>query len=182
MKYPSFRTIRVDDSGMTLIEVMLYVAIVGSVLLALTGLFSLVVSSREMDGTRSEVESMGNEVVKFTSIVVRNGSEVLDPPMGTNSSVLSVASSQQDRDPTDMYIEDGVIYAKVGTGIPVALTSGRVIASDLIFEHFSSEDTSSLVRVSFTITHINDDGRTEYEYSKLFRGAAVLRSFSSSPI
>lgn len=55
------------------------------------------------------------------------------------------------------------------------LINSRVTVSNLTFSNLSRPGTPGTVRIQFTLTHINPEGRQEYNFSKTFYDTATLR-------
>ncbi len=138
------------NRGFTLIELLLYVAIVGAIIFSVAGFLSLLMQSRVKNQTIAEVEQQGVVVMQTITQAGRNATSV----NFTNAFDIS----------------GGVIRENT-----VALTNSRVVASGLTFQNLSRVGTPGTIRVQFTLTHINPEGRNEYNYSKTFYGTSSVR-------
>ena len=138
------------QKGFTLIELLLYVSIVGAIIVAVAGFLSLRMQSRVKKQAISEVEQQGVQVMQVSTQNGRNA---------TNINFSSVCD-----------LSGGTIRQNT-----IALTNSRVVASNLTFQNLSRTGTPGTIRVQFTLTHINPEGRNEYNYSKTFYGSASLR-------
>ncbi len=136
--------------GFTLIELLLYVAIVGAIVFSIAGFLSLLMQSRVKNQTIAEVEQQGTAVMQIITQSGRNATSV----NFTNAFDIS----------------GGVIREN-----SVALTNSRVVASGLTFQNLSRAGTPGTTRIQFTLTHINPEGRNEYNYSKTFYGTSSVR-------
>lgn len=143
-----------SKGGFTLIELLLYVSIVGAIIFSIAGFLSLLMQSRVKNQVISEVEQQGVQVMQVITQTGRNA---------TNVNFTSAFD-----------LSGGVIRMDDGGG-PVALTNSRVTASGLTFQNLSRSGTPGTMRVQFTLTHVNPEGRNEYNYSKTFIGSATLR-------
>lgn len=162
-------------TGFTLIELLLYVGMAGSLLL-LTSLFlSLLLQAKVKNQTIAEVEQQGLLLSQHISQVVRNSQSVSSPTPGTSATSLVVDVVDPLLDPTTLVATSGVVTIATGLNGPVPLTNNRVTISDLIFENLSRSGASDIIRVSFTISYINNNGRNEYSYEKSFITSATVR-------
>ena len=142
--------LRAMRKGFTLIEPLLYVSIVGAIIFSVAGFLSLLMQSRVKNQAISEVEQQGGQFMQLVTQTGRNATNI------NFSSVFDLSG--------------GTIRENT-----IALTNSRVVASNLTFQNLSRTGTPGTIRVQFTLTHINPEGRNEYNYSKTFYGSASLR-------
>ncbi len=163
------------QSGFTLLESMLYIAIAAVVVMGSTFFYQILLESRIKNQTIAEVEQQGAKVMRLMTETVRNASAINQPPEGEKDSTLSLATYSGVTDPTIFAVSDGVIGIQEGSGKPVSLTNSRISVSDLMFHNVSRSGTPGIVRLEFTLTYVNASGRNEYAYSKTFSSSAALR-------
>ncbi len=163
------------NSGLTLIELLLYVAISSVLLLVISFFLFTLLQSRIKNQTIAEVEQQGLQVVQVITQTARNATGINTPGDGTSGSSLSLGVIAGVNDPSVFDSSGGVIRIKEGAGSAVALTNSRVSVSSLTFQNLSRNNTLGTIRVQFTLTHINSAGRNEYSFSKTFTGSATLR-------
>ena len=118
-----------------------------------------------------EVEEQGAHVMNLITQTIRNAEAIIAPLPGS----LTVNVVNAADDPTLFDLSGEALRITEGIQSPVLLTNTRVIVSDLIFQNLSRPDTPGIVRVQFTLQHINTEGRYEYNYQKTFYGSASLR-------
>ena len=163
--------------GFTLIELILYVGLAAVMILAVSIFLSTMLQSRVRNQTVLEVESQGIQVMQRILQVVRNSLAVNSPLEGLSDSSLSMDVLTLALNPTIFDISGGVIRMHEGLGTPIPLTSSRVIASNLIFRNLSKNGTPGTIQLQFTLTHLNQEGRYEYDYSEVFIGSATLKAY-----
>jgi Tfp pilus assembly protein PilW len=161
--------------GFTLIELLLYVTITGMVLLGVSVFFAIQITARIQHQTISEVESQGVAVMQIISQTVRNAETITSPTQGLSTATTTLDVVTVAKDPTLFDLTAGVIRITEGTSTVLALTNSRVTASDLSFQNVSRNNTPGTLRVQFTLTHINNEGRKEYDYAQTFYETASLR-------
>ena len=142
--------LRAMRKGFTLIELLLYVSIVGAIIFSVAGFLSLLMQSRVKNQAISEVEQQGVQVMQIIT------------QTGRNTTNINFSSAFD--------LSGGAIRENA-----IALPNSRVVASNLTFQNLSHTGTPGTIRVQFTLTHINPEGRNEYNYSKTFYGSASLR-------
>lgn len=152
-----------NSQGFTLVELLLYVSIVGVIIFSVAGLLFLLFESRVKNQTIAEVEQQGIQVMQIITQTVRNVSTISSPTQGVNAVSLTVGASTFD-------LSGGTIRADA-----IALTNARVTASNISFYNLSRSGTDGTIRIQYTLTHLNPSGRNEYDYQKTFYGSASLR-------
>lgn len=138
------------QSGFTLVELLLYVGIIGAVVLSSASFLSLLMQSRVKNQTIAEVEQQGIQIMQIITQTGRNADDISFT--------------------TAFDLSDGTIRQNA-----IALTNSRVVASNLTFQNLSHAGTPGTIRVQFTLTHVNPEGRNEYDFSKTYYGTATLR-------
>lgn len=159
-----------ENSGFTLVEVVLYL-VISSTILMISSFFAFsLFGSRVASQTASEVEQQGIRVTREITQAVRNAEGVVSPNPGNETSFLILGDTTIEFD-----LSGGSIRVSEGGGPAISLTNSRVIASDLKFQNLSRAGTPGTIRVSFVLTHVNPDGRKEYDFAKTFHNSASLR-------
>lgn len=163
------------NAGFTLIELVLYVAISGFILLAVSLFLQALLESRIKNQTIAEVEQQGIQVMQLITQTLRNGDKISSPVQGTSAASLSVYTYAAINNPTVFDLSGGAIRISEGSAAAVSLTNSRVVVSGVRFSNFSRSGTPGIVRIQFTVTHLNPSGRSEYDFSKTFISSASLR-------
>lgn len=161
--------------GFTLIELLLYLGLASAMMLVLVAFFSTMLSARVKNQAIAEVEEQGAQVLDIITQDVRNADNINSPAVGASAAVMSLDTVPAWSDPTVFDLSSGAIRMKQGNGPATALTNARVTVSGLTFQNLSRSGTPGTIRVTFTLSHVNPNGRNEYEYSKIFYGSASLR-------
>ena len=164
-----------NSKGFTLIELLLYVSLSAILLLIISVFLSFLLQSRIKNQSIAEVEQQGLQIMQLTTQTVRNAETIASPVAGTSASSLTLDVVTVAKDPTIFDLSSGIIRIKEGTDSAIPLTNSRVIASGLTFQNLSRASTPGTVRIQFTLTHVNPEGRNEYSFSKTFTGSATLR-------
>lgn len=157
-----------NQNGFTLVELLLYISIVGAIVLSIAGFLSLLMQSRVKNQTIAEVEQQGVQVMQIITQTGRNAAAINSPSTGSSASSLSV-------DTTVFDLSGDAIRIIEGAGSPITLTNSRVAASSLTFINLSRTGTPGIIKIQFTLTHVNSEGRQEYNFNKTFYGSATLR-------
>lgn len=161
-----------SSHGYTLIELLLYIAISSSILLALAGFFGMSISARVKNQSIAEVNQQGSFLLETIATAVRNSTAITAPAVGGSAGMLSITTTAN---PATFSVTDGTLNITEGTAAPVALSSSQVQVSDLIFKNLSRAATPGLVQVSFTVGRSNPNNQSEYEYRRTFTTSIARR-------
>ncbi len=162
-------------AGVTLIEFLLYIALTSFILVFISVSLSATLQSRVKNETISNVDQEGGQTMAFVMQSIRSALAVNTPATSTSASLLSLHMADSAADPRIFDVASGTMRVIEGAGSPVALTSGRVTISGLTFSNVSRPGTRGVIRVQFTVAHVNPAGKSEYEYAKEFISSASLR-------
>lgn len=164
-----------NSAGFTLIELLLYIGIASTILLVSTLFLNTLLESRVKNQTIAEVEQQGLQVMQQITQAVRNAESITSPTPGNSGVSLTLDVVNASDNPTVFDLSSDEIRITEGAGSAIALTNSRVTASSLSFQNLSRADTPGIMRISFTLTHINPEGRQEYDFEKTFYASASLR-------
>lgn len=159
----------------TLVEVLLYIALSSVILAVLVAFIGLILQTRARSQTIAEVHQQGDVIMQSILQTVRNAEGINSPTPGNTANTLSVDAVVASIDP--------IVYALSGTDLTVTedinpaqtLNSNRVEISNLTFSNLSRAGTPGIVRIQFTVSYVNPDGRYEQDYSQIFYGTAAIR-------
>lgn len=163
------------NKGFTLVELIIYVALLAVLLMAAVGLLALVLQSRVRSQVIIEVEQQGDQLLYLINQTIRNSEGVNSPLPNASSALLSLNLVDLAKDPTIFQISGGAITIQEGVSTPETLTSSRLVVSDLKFSNYSLNGTPGSLLIEFNLAQVNPDGRPEYNYQKRFYGSASLR-------
>lgn len=164
-----------SSAGFTLVELLLYIALAGILLTAFTAFSTLVIRSRIKHQSVSEVEEQSTQLMYFITQAIRNSEEVATPAPGANSNTLSITVTSSAHNPTVFDLAAGAVRITEGTNTPIILTSPLITISDLQFSNLPLGVTSGTVRIRFTARRVNPNNVNEYDFTKVFTGAAGIR-------
>lgn len=163
------------QKGFTLVELLLYIAIVSIIVFSSASLLQFTLESRVKNQTIAEVEQEGVQVMQLITQTIRNGTAINLPTIGNSSALLSINVVTGANSPTIFDLSSGRVRIKEGSGVATNLTSSKVTVTNLNFQNLSRTSTPNTIRISFTISYVNTSGRSEYTYSKTFYGSTNLR-------
>lgn len=159
----------------TIIELLLYIALVSVLLLSLSAFWANTIQSRIKTQTISEVDEVGTQAMNLITQSIRNADSVTTPAVGTSGAGLTLTMATAGVNPTVFDLSSGVIRVTEGATPAVNIISDKLAITNLSFQNLSGVGSPGVVRVSFTVTYKNTSGRNEYDYSKTFYNTASVR-------
>ncbi|KKQ98559.1 MAG: hypothetical protein UT24_C0009G0059 [Candidatus Woesebacteria bacterium GW2011_GWB1_39_12] len=156
--------------GFTLVELILYIAIVTMFMTGVIYFTSDIVYGRVRSQVHQEVNQNMRLAVKIIMYEIRNASGV----NSVSASSISLASTDAGRNPTviDRDVSSGRLRIGYG-GNQYFLTSNKVTVTALNFTDFSTAGSTN-VRFSITIEATGD--RQEFQKSETYETSVELRS------
>src|SRR5205814_1237285 len=158
-----------------LIELLLYVSIVGSLLVAIVMFFGVAADTRVKNQSISEVDQQGTAAMEYLTATIRNATSITAPAAAGNAAALTLVVPTASLSPTIFDLTGSTLEVKEGAAAAVPLTNGKIQISSLTFKNLSRSGTTGIVQISFTIARINTANRNEYDYQKTFVSSAALR-------
>lgn len=166
---------RTHKRGFTLIEILLGIALMGIIILVLTGLLFLLFQAQVKHQVISEVEYQGAFIIKKITQTIHNADSISSPLPGTQGSSLSLAMISASKNPTIFDLSNSHIRITEGTGSAISLSSSRVHITNFQITHLSQSQTPGSLRIQYTISADNPANLQEYSYEKTFYATASLR-------
>ena len=175
-KKPSSHRAARLTGGVSLMELLIYIAILSVILLVISSAFISISKTGGSVDARTEVNSntrfASNRIIQD----IKSASAVSVPAVvGGTAATLELTVSGD----TILYdISAGQLRRKVNTGTPEPVTSNLVTVSSPIFtrlENFNSvfQATTTTVDINMTVTHVNTG--SDYNYSSVINTTAALR-------
>jgi len=162
--------------GFTLIELLLYMAISSIIMTATVALLLLMLSAREQNQAVGEVEGQGAFVMQEIGESIRNAASITTPLPAAAANSLTLQETDTTKSPTVYALASGVVSVTEGNTKAIALNSNAISISNLSFQNLSlAGTTSQIIRVTFTVTYVNNTGRPELDYAKTFYNSYSLR-------
>jgi prepilin-type N-terminal cleavage/methylation domain-containing protein len=156
------------QSGFTLVELLLYSVLIGVLVLAASGVLTILQRQMVRSQVIREVEEQGTAVMQIINQTIRNSTGITSPSTGSSGSSLTITVSTVGSSPTVIDLASGVLRITEGAGSPIALTSSKVTVSSLTFNNYSRASTPGTVRITFTVSYNTTGAPAEYTYSKTF--------------
>jgi Tfp pilus assembly protein PilW len=168
-------------SAFTLIEFLIYIAIISSILVLISGFFWNIIFGSIKENAYQEVQQNGRFVLTKITQEIKKATGINSPSAGGSANSLSLAMSSPSLNPTVFDLADGKLRITQGTNPPIELTTDEVIVSNLKFTNLSYEATPGTIRIEMTISYLNPANRTEYQASIDLKTTVSLVPGGASP-
>lgn len=163
------------QKGFTLVELLLYTALIGMVVLTAAVLLSVMQKQKIRDQVIREVEEQGLASMQVMTQTIRNSTLINSPAASASAGILSINVPTAGLSPTTFGLSSGSITMTEGSNPAVNLTSGKVVVSGMNFANLSRGGSFGTIRIQYTVSYNNPGGIADFNYSKLFTGSASLR-------
>ena len=166
-------------NGFTLIEMLIYIAIIG---VALTSFITFSVSvSNSRNKTYVIQEVQANARVALTTITQK-----IQSAIGVNTGIstfgsdpgsLSLSMTDAGKNPTIISLDadDGILQITEGVSGPVAITTNEVKVTNLVFFDLTPAGEAPNIKIRVTIEYDNPSGDKEFEHSQELETTVSLR-------
>jgi prepilin-type N-terminal cleavage/methylation domain-containing protein len=149
--------------GFTLIEFLIYSAILGMVLVLSVGFLWDMVFGQIKEASYEEVQENSRFALMKISQEIKRAKAVNNPAPGFSSNTLSLSMNNPSFNPTIFDVVDGKLRITIGSSGPYELTSNQVIVNSLRFTNLSYPNTPGIIRIEMTVSHINPGNQSEYQ-------------------
>jgi len=168
-----------NKKGLTLIEIIIYVAILGLIATAFITMSINLLTIKSKSISQQEIDSNLQFISQKISYEIRNAKSVAS----TTASSLTLVSQNPSRNPTVFDLSGGNIRIgfSSGTNCPISnpciLNSNKINISNFIITNLSSGDTKTQnIRYSISGNYINQSGRPEFNASGSINDSIEVRS------
>jgi len=162
------------QNGYTLLELLIYVAIIGVLLTGVTVFFGVVADARLKNQAVAEVNDQAMAAMDYITQTIRNATSITAPTATTSGASLTLVVPTGSLSPTVFSLSGSTLQVKEGAAAAVPLTSNDVQVSNLTFTNLTRSGTSGNVQVTFTINRTNPNAHNEFDYQKTFTSSAEI--------
>lgn len=166
---------RHHEAGVTLLELLVYVAIVGSLLTAVIIFAGTATDSQVKNQSIVEVNQQANAAIEYVTQTIRGASSVTLPLATTSGPQLTLVTPVAANNPTTLTVVNGVLTLTQGVAAPIALTGPKITVSNFTVTNVTRTGTSGLVRLSMTVARTNSSGLNSFDYAQPFQTTMGLR-------
>ena len=162
--------------GFSLIEMIIYIAILGVVMVTIVSFMSVIMNTKAKAQAISEVEQQGLQLMQTIDQTVHNATAINSPTVGNSSGLtLSLALADEAVNPTLFTLSGTTLQMKEGAGSYIDLNSSKVKVTNISFTNISRTSTRGIIKIQFTLAYNNSSNTTNFNYSKTFYSSAAIR-------
>jgi hypothetical protein len=144
-------SLRRSRTGTTMIELIIFVAIMGMVIAVALPLLFAATENRLLQQTISIVEQNGTQIMQNAGIYIRHSERIMSPAMGQTGSVLALQTGSGVTHPTIIGILSGSILV-IRRSTQETISSPQVAVQDFVVRNTSTSDAYPSVTISFRIS------------------------------
>lgn len=159
------------NHGSTLLEVILYLAILSTLVFGIASFVNLISVSRVKSQTMTEVDQQAFQIIGVITEAIRNAESINVPAVGQEQESLTLLDSENNT--INFSLDGNNITINRGVG-NVNLNNDRVIANNLSFKNLSRINTPDIIQINFTLTSNNSSNNQIYNYSKTYVATSRL--------
>lgn len=163
--------------GFTLIELIIYSAIVATILVVASTFAWQIIQGDIKVGAYREIEQNATFGMEKITAAIRNSSKIVQPNDPGESGAFLKLNIQKEagETPVRFEISGGKLIMKEGDAAPYPLTADLVKVTNLKFTNLSYRNTPATIRIEMTVEYSNPSGRSEYQASINLENTISLR-------
>ena len=173
----SFRPTQTD--GFTLMELLLYIGLIGMLGTALLRFTVSVSNTRNKNFATQEAQAHGRTAVQLISQRIRaaTGINTASSTFGVDPGILSLEMADSSKNPTiiDLTADNGRLRFTEGTSTPLVVSDDTVSISDLTFTNLTSTSVRENVRIQLTAEYNHSSGDIHFDASETFQFSTSVR-------
>ena len=159
--------------GFTLVETLIYIAIIGGVIVAFVSFALSISDSRNKTYVIQEVQANARLALGVITqkIQASNGLNASSSIFGVDPGVLSLSMASSSLNPTliSLSADDGILQITEGVNMPVFLTSDEIRITNLVFINLTASSTRENVKIDLTASFASSS-------SVIFQGEQSLQT------
>ncbi len=142
-----------SQKGFSLIELLIYIAILGAVSGIAVGILTTVTKTQVQESAMTDVSGQLGFVTQTIQRLVTDSS-VIDMNAGVASSTLKLRMPNLINDPTYVYLSNGQVYIQQGTNSPQSITSASINIDSLQFKKISQAPGKDTVQIDIAASAV----------------------------
>jgi len=166
------------EHGFTLIETLIYIAIIGGVVAGFVAFSISVSNGRNKNYVAQEVQANNRVVLNMITQKIQAASSVNigASTFGSDPGVLSLAMSDVSKNPTiiSLSADDGVLQITEGIASALTVTSDEVKVTNLVFTNLTGTNDRENIKIEMTTEYDSTDD-VEYDFAQSIQTTVTLR-------
>ena len=160
--------------GFTFVEFLIYIAILTTILVLLTGFLWLIIFGNVKETAYQEVQQNGRFVLTKITQEIKKATGINGPSAGNSADSLSLQMADPNLNPTVFEVFNEKLRIKQGANPYYDLTTDWVVVNNLQFTNNSYINTPGIIQIKMEISHINPGNRREYQASVNLKSTVSL--------
>ena len=164
--------------GFTLIETLIYVALIGGAIVSFITFIISISNSRNKVYVKQEVQANARIALNLINQTIKSANDVnvASSTFAIDPGILSLSMDDAGENPTIINLNenDGVLQIKKGNNPVIAVTSDEVKIINLVFTNLTGDNAKENIRVGITVEYKNDES-VFFQYSTDVQTAVNLR-------
>lgn len=137
--------------GMSLIEVIIFVALFGFTISILFPILFISTQNRYLQQTVAVVEQNGTQIANTVTFQLRHAEKILDPPLGRTGAVLALQTGSGATNPTIIGVESGTLII-IRKTTKERISSPQVAITNFVVRNTSINASRQSVYIRFSAT------------------------------
>jgi len=167
------------QNGFTLIETLIYLAIIGTVMTSFLYFNMSIFDYRNKSYAAGEVQANERMAISLISQKIRSAKDVniASSTFNTDPGVLSLVMDDANKNPTIFSLDQDnrVLQITEGAGATTTITSKNVKITNLIFTNLTLASSTKNIKINMTIDYNNVNQDVKFNYSDDLETAISLR-------
>lgn len=151
--------------GFTLIEVIIYVAIVMGMVTATFVIINNILEAQERNAINIEVFDNINFAMRKIAWALDDATTINQPSANATGTILSIDKASSSENSFVFDINSSTLQLSTASGTAFALTNDRVLVDEVTFQHVDPDIGPSSVRIILKIKNTPRIGLTTYNAS-----------------
>ncbi len=164
-----------NTDGFTLVEILLYAAIVAIMTTAIAGMLALSLQARVKNQVIESVESGAAIVLSDITTAIQNSQAVSLSTDGNGDAIVTVDVFDAAKDPTIYQLDGGVMTKKEGAASPVDISSSNIALDQFaVTDNTPVGETMQALSFSFDAAYAAASSRQEFQYNAHYQSTAQV--------
>lgn len=158
--------------GYTLIEIIIYIAILSVVLVIITIIIIMILQTQNKIITIANANETTRIALKEITQNIEDGYQVESPNPGSTQSDKLTVETDSTGDTISFYTQNGIIYSKYNDNTPIQVSSSNIFTYNLSFQEEANTGISPTIFITLTEKNV---GSTGQQTSKTYETTATQR-------
>lgn len=161
--------------GFTLVELLLYIAIVAGLLLAVA---TVTINMLRGGARLASIEALSQNArtgLSRIELAVGNATAVTTPTFQTTSTILVLQTGVTSTNPTVIGARNGALELKEGTSASTTIMASTVRVTELLFQNLSASSSLASIRIMMAVSSSASGVAQTLGEGEVFYGTANIR-------